>query len=343
MNPAARPPHICILPNLQGLGGPASFRRRLVLGLQQRGIATGHDPNDPACTAILVIGGTSRLPDLWRARRRGVRIVQRLNGMNWMHRKRHTPRLDYWRAERANWLLSTIRRSLADRIIYQSEFARGWWQTVYGTTRARASVVYNGVDLNIYSPTGPGQLPEDHIRLLLVEGRLAESNQEGLKNGLSLARLLNDCCEKPVRLMVVGDVTPSLQAKYQAEAGEGIDWQGIARPEEIPQIDRSAHLLFSADLNAACPNSVIESLACGLPVAAFATGSLPELVENDAGRVVAYGSNFWNLEDPYMPTLATAARKILADQERFRLAARRRAEDLFGVDKMVEGYLEALL
>ena len=49
--------------------------------------------------------------------------------------------------------------------------------------------------------------------------------------------------------------------------------------ERIPELDRSAHLLYSADLNAACPKSVIEALACGLPVVAFDTGALPELVQ----------------------------------------------------------------
>jgi len=111
----------------------------------------------------------------------------------------------------------------------------------------------------------------------------------------------------------------------------------------VPALDRSAHVLFSADLNAACPNAVVEALACGLPVVAFDTGALPELIQNDAGRVVPYGSNYWNLEPPDIPALATAAAHILTNQEHYRAAARAHAAANFGLDAMVEQYLEALL
>jgi glycosyltransferase involved in cell wall biosynthesis len=112
---------------------------------------------------------------------------------------------------------------------------------------------------------------------------------------------------------------------------------------QIAEIDRSAHVLFSADLNAACPNSVIEALACGLPVVSYATGSLPELIVGDAGLVVPWGSNFWKLEKPDLPVLVDAAQRILKEQAQYRAGARQRAEEAFGLDKMVEQYLEALL
>ena len=116
-----------------------------------------------------------------------------------------------------------------------------------------------------------------------------------------------------------------------------------SRPSRIPEIDRSAHVLFSADLNAACPNSVIEALACGLPVAAFDTGGLNELVVGDAGRLVPYGGDPWRLEKPDVPALAHATAEILRDRPRFRAAARAHAEHALGLEKMMDGYLMALL
>ena len=106
---------------------------------------------------------------------------------------------------------------------------------------------------------------------------------------------------------------------------------------------RGADLLFSADLNAACPNSVIEALACGLPVLSFDTGSLKELVIGDSGRVVPYGGNPWNIEPPDVQSLADAAVEILRDQPRFRKSAREQAEKNLGLDKMVDAYLKVLL
>lgn len=333
---------ICILPRLQGLGGPASFRSRLVAGLQAQGVRVVDDPADRSCTAMLVIGGTSRLTDLWQARRRGVRIVQRLNGMNWIHRRRFTGVRHFIRSEYNNLILATIRRSLADRIVYQSNFARSWWQTVYQGVRPTGTVIYNGVDLKEFSPAGEHHRPEGHYRVLLVEGRLGGGNEMGLDNAVQLVRQLNEMMNRPVELMVIGDVPARLREQYQQSNAGMITWGGVVPRSQVADLDRSAHLLFSADLNAACPNSVIEALACGLPVVAFATGSLPELIAGDAGQVVPWGSNFWKLEPPDISLLAEAARTVLLDQDRFRPAARARAEEAFGLETMVERYAAVL-
>ena len=146
-----------------------------------------------------------------------------------------------------------------------------------------------------------------------------------------------------MKLRVVGDVPLSMQQRFSAVAGDQVEWAGIVPQASIPQIDRSAHLLFSADLNAACPNSVVEAMACGLPVVGFATGSLPELVEGDSGRVVPYGSNYWNLEPPDIAGLAGAVKEVLAGGAVFHQAARRRAETAFNIDQMVEQYIQVLL
>ena len=63
-------------------------------------------------------------------------------------------------------------------------------------------------------------------------------------------------------------------------------------------------MMYSAEVNPPCPNSVIESLACGLPVIGFDSGSLKELVTDDAGCIVPYGSNPWKLETPDISALA---------------------------------------
>jgi glycosyltransferase involved in cell wall biosynthesis len=339
-------PSICILPKIEGLGGPASFQSRLIGGLKARSVRVHHDPLDPSTTAILVIGGTQQFLRLLPARQRGMRIVQRLNGMNWIHRKRRTGLAHFLRSERNNLLLAFIRSRLADAIVYQSDFSRTWWQTVYGGVRARGRVIYNGVDLAAFRPGDPQERSLDHLRLLLVEGHLAGGYELGLENAVRLNQALNqpENGQPPCRveLVVAGDVSSQLKARCEQVPGAWITWAGVVERTHIPALDRSAHLLFSADLNAACPNTVIEALACGLPVIAFATGSLPELVGDSAGRVVPYGANYWNLEPPDIPALAQAAREVLQDQARYSAGARARAQQAFGVDDMVEKYLEVL-
>jgi glycosyltransferase involved in cell wall biosynthesis len=311
----------------------------LVAGLASRGFEITYDPADPECSSILVVGGTSDLNSLWRARRRGVHIVQRLNGMNWIHRVSRTGPRHFLRSEVNNFILSTIRRRMADEIVYQSRFSKAWWERVYGPLDKPSRVVYNGVDLERFTPDGAGWPPEKAVRVQMVEGHLGGGNEIGFRNGVALVEALIRDHGLPAELCVVGEAPDSLRREASRRLGESVQWMGPIPRERIPEANRSAHLFFSADLNAACPNSVIEALACGLPVLAFDTGALTELVPARAGRVVSYGGDHWKLEPADIASLAGAAKEILADLPVFRAGARRQAEAALGLDRMVEAYL----
>jgi glycosyltransferase involved in cell wall biosynthesis len=331
---------ICLSPKVHGVGGMVSFQAKLTASLDTRGIQVSHDLRETA-DAVLLTSATRDLPGLLRARSRGIRIVQRLDGINWLHRRLHTGPRHFLRAEYGNRLLALLRSQVVTHIVYQSDFVCGWWGRQFGTEHVPAVVIYNGVDLSVYTPDGTQERPSNRFRLLLVEGSLQGGYETGLGTAIGLAGQLAG--KLPVELVVAGRLSPDLQAAYQAKSQVPISWAGLVPRDAIPALDRSAHLLYSADLNAACPNSVIEALACGLPVAAFATGALPELVTGDSGRLVPYGGDPWKLDPPAVPALAEAAREILMDQPRFRLAARQRAEETFGLDQMVDRYLGILL
>jgi glycosyltransferase involved in cell wall biosynthesis len=334
--------HICLIPYIETVGGTASFQNKFIAGMQARGVTVGHDPDEPACQALLVIGGTRRLAALWRAKKRGIPIIQRLDGMNWLHRRRYTGVRHFLRAEYGNRVLQTIRTRLATHIVYQSHFAQDWWQRKYGVEDLPHSVIHNGVNLDTYSPNGTHDRLDDVYRLLLVEGRLSGGYETGLAAGVALAERLAGHHKLPVELRVVGEVPQRIIDKTDANASVKIEWVGMLPPGEIPRIDRSAHLLFSADLNPACPNAVIEALACGLPVASFDTGALPELVTGDSGRVVPYGGDPWRLDTPDIEALAEACLPMLQQQAHFRAAARSRAEQAFSLDDMIDKYLQVI-
>jgi glycosyltransferase involved in cell wall biosynthesis len=345
-----------MVPRLSGVGGMVSFQEKLSAGLARRGIEVCYDLSDRPYRSVLVVGGTRQLAGLWRARRRGARIVQRLDGMNWMQRVTRTGIRHRLRAEYGNLLLAYIRGRLADRVVYQSEFSRDWWERARGKTGVPFEVIHNGVDLAVFTPEGRGERPDDRACILLVEGSLMGGYEFGLANALDLALGLAARSTgapggtRKVELRVAGRVTPAEKDAWerrladQNQAGRvSLAWAGLVPHDCIPELDRSAHLLFSGDLNPACPNSVIEALACGAPVVAFATGALPELVSGEAGRVVPYGGDPWRLDRPDLPSLVEGAMEVLADQPRFRQGARRRAEEMFALDRMVDRYAHVLL
>ena len=333
-------PRICIVPRVEGAGGVTSFRLKFENGLRARGVEVINDPVQEA-DAVLVLAGTRKLLPLWKARRRKIRVVQRLDGINWIHRARWAGPRYTIRAIYGNANLAFIRRRLADHVVYQSQFIKGWWEDWYKPARVPSSVILNGVDLTRYTPNGLHERPTLHYRLLIVEGSLAGAQNHGLHNAVSLAHLLAK--KHKIELMVVGRVDRRTKNKLKYQTAFRLQFMDTLPREQIPWLMRSSHVLYSAEVNPPCPNSVIEALACGLPVIGFDTGSLTEIVQGDAGRIVPYGADPWKLKSPDIPSLADAALEVLDDQPRFRNAARSRAEDAFDVDPMVDHYLKVLL
>ncbi len=290
---------------------------------------------------ILVLAGTRYLASLWKARRRGTRIVQRLDGINWIHRVRWAGPRYTIRAIYGNANVSFIRRRLAGHVIYQSQFIKGWWEDWYKPARVPSSVILNGVDLNRYTPHGLHERPTGHYRLLVVEGSLAGGQNYGIFNAVELANTLSK--KLKIELMIVGRVDARTKNKFGFQNNFRIQFMDTVQREHIPWLMRSSHALFSAEVNPPCPNSVIEALACGLPVVGFDTGSLSEIVQGDAGRLAPYGADEWKLQKPDISALAKATTDVLDDQNHFRASARDRAESAFDVEKMVDEYLKVLL
>jgi glycosyltransferase involved in cell wall biosynthesis len=332
---------LCMLTRIPGTAGPANFQRRLEEGLLAREVRVAYGLADRPYDALLVIGATRNLADLIRARREGLPIIQRLDGMNWIHRQIRTGLKHFLRAEVNNLLLNFIRGKLADHVIYQSYFAKNWWERVNGKTPVASSVVYNGVPLDRYTPEGIEKPPDDRIILLMVEGNLSGGYEVGVESGVDLVRKMQTRLSLPVELHIAGNAPEKILSMWDKNKTPFIHWLGLLPPDHIPDLERAAHLFYSGDPNPACPNSVIEAMACGLPIVAFNTGALPEMVMEDAGRLAVYGGDPWLLEKPDVEALLEAALEVVADQDRFRNGARRRAVEMFGQDRMMDGYLAA--
>lgn len=331
---------ICVVPKVSGIGGMVSFLNKFTLGARDRGIEVTNDLDDQPYKAILVIGGTKAFLKLAALRLRGIKVVQRLDGINWIHRVKPTGLKHSLRAEYGNFVLSIIRRFIASEIIYQSEFSRIWWNKRFGEVNKPFTVIHNGVDTDIYAPTDPAV--NEKLGLLVVEGSMGGGYDDGLRNAVALCDGLR---EKGVdiELRVVGEVSEALKNEWNAKTSSPIKWRGVVAREEIPAIMADADLFFSADIHPACPNAVIEALSCGLPVLAFITGSLSELVGPDRGRVVPYGSDPWKLEEPNIQPLVEAAFDLLKELPNAKANARKWAETHFSLDLMVQRYLKILL
>ncbi|MBW1955076.1 MAG: glycosyltransferase family 4 protein [Deltaproteobacteria bacterium] len=104
-------------------------------------------------------------------------------------------------------------------------------------------------------------------------------------------------------------------------------YAGHAGPEERDRLLGGAYaLLHPIGFDEPFGLSVVESMACGTPVIAFARGSMPEIIEDGVTGFLVHG----------LDEMVHAVPKI---QDLDRRRCRRRVEERFSVDRMVEDYI----
>ena len=334
---------IGIIPNVQGVGGPATFNEKLASGLNDHGVSVTYDLTDPHLSAVLVIAGTKHLASLARCIQRGVPVIQRLDGMNWVHRRRFTGFKHFFRSEINNFIVQRIRNKFADKLIYQSTFTSNWWNRVYGEGRLPQTTIYNGVDLQRYQPLNNKTVQDSFLNVIVVEGHIKNGLELGLQNAIDALDIFTEKTGKPVRITIAGEVPLQIQSKLMRGRKLEFIWTGILPRDEISSRVSRSDLLFSTEPNPACPNAVIEALACGIPVAAFDSGAIRELVPDDCGVISPYGADIWRLQLADVEQMANMLISSEGQLTQKGLNARKRAETHFGLETMIEQYKEVLL
>ena len=336
---------ICLIPEARSLGGPRTFQRNLIAWAEQTGQAEVHfDPDREDIDAFLVIGGPKKyLGRLLKARRQGIPVVHRLNGMNWIHHRRKTGLKYFLHAEAANLMIAFYRRFVCSRIVYQSPFCEKRWNRVYGKLDKPAKVIFNGTDIRMFVPASADPDLSARIDFVLAEGSFRYGMDFGLDVGAELAIGLAEHFERPVCMHVAGKTNPDSEARVRERllsSGRSAEviFEGVCSREKLIGLEQHAAFFFSSEINAACPNAVIEALACGLPVIGFDTGALKD-VTGDGGIIVPYGADPWKLERPDHSGLIDAAVQVIRNNNAFRRAARARAEAEFPIEKMAEDYI----
>ena len=101
---------------------------------------------------------------------------------------------------------------------------------------------------------------------------------------------------------------------------DAVEFVGRYSQAAAPEIVRRAHVLIHTKVNDPCPTAVIESMACGVPVAYPASGGTVELVGNEAGVGVPHPAGFERDEPPAPEALAAAVSTVLADRDGYAAA-----------------------
>lgn len=316
-------------------GGPGSFQIRLSKEIQKKGWNICYPEDNQKPDAILVVGGTKKLKWLWKMKKAGVPIIYRLDGKNWLHLKKNLGLKIFYINEIRNLLMQIIRSFFASHIIYQSEFVENWWIKKGWRTNAKKHIIHNGVNLKQFTPLN-GLEREAKIDLLIVEGTVDYSPYAvDLLNGLQ-----KELIEKSYfnSLKIFGKFKVK---EEQQRLEKGIRYEGYVDRKDLPSIYKDA-IYLSLDVNAACPNTVIEALSSGIPVVGYDTGALKELVPDEVGSVVGYGGNPWKLDTPNLDNLIKGALKVLNNWEEYSKNARLYAEKHYDIGDVTGKYIEII-
>ena len=233
-----------------------------------------------------------------------LRVIQRVDGSA----------RDYGRTDDADARQARV-NTLADLTIFQSQYGKYATTCKFKIISQDGPIIYNPVDIHSFRPDGqrlelPGQLKVCHVTF-------STNPRKGAPSLYAVAQYHPD-----VDFILIG------QYKDPPPLGN-IHLLGRLDRETLPKALRACDVFVTFSENEACPNTVLEALASGLPVLFRDSGGTPELV-GECGLPVTVDNFRQQLE------------AVLKRHDELSKAARERAVQHFSPDHIFPQYLEAI-
>ncbi|MEO8187734.1 MAG: TIGR03088 family PEP-CTERM/XrtA system glycosyltransferase [Burkholderiaceae bacterium] len=233
------------------------------------------------------------------------------------------------------------------RYVAVSQDLKRYLQDRVGISADRIAQLYNGVDSDRFHPVADTRAvivgcpfrSSDHW-LVGTVGRMDHvKDQSTLARAFVVALQTNPSARGRMRLIIAGEGVLRAEAmRILNEGGAGeLAWFAGERTD-IPEIMRGLDCFVLPSRGEGISNTILEAMACGIPVVATRVGGNAELVEEGVtGRLVSAA-------DP-----AALAAAIVSYFEKPELAhqhgraGRSRIEESFSLDRMVDSYHELYL
>ncbi|MBI4179193.1 glycosyltransferase family 4 protein [bacterium] len=299
----------------------------LIRALSQLGVTVA-DRLDDRPDVVLVPGGAPA-GFLDAVRERGISVVQRLDGVffdaNGNYRKQNQPLKDVY--------------DLADHVIFQSEFSLEMASRYLGRP-GRHRIIYNAADPAVFNPDGSTRRPPyDHVLL-------AASRWRPHKRLRDLLAAFDHLRDGKTCLVLAGSAAGLSELP---RPGADVLTLGDISQLELSEWMRGADVFVHPAWRDWCPNVVVQSLACGVPVVCPDMGGTKEIV-GEAGLVLDSGET-----ETYEPLplydesqiarldslkLAEAITSVLARKAEYWVRAVRRTETVLSMNLAARSYLE---
>lgn len=212
---------------------------------------------------------------------------------------------------------------------------------VVGMARLRVVQIYNGVDAERFSPALQRQpikgcpFVDANEWILGTVGRMQTvKNQVDLAKAFALAIQMEPALKPVLRLVMVGGgpLREEAIAILEQAGCAGNAWLPGER-SDVPDVMRGLDCFVLPSLAEGISNTILEAMACGLPVIATDVGGNSELIEaGKTGVVVPAGD---------VPAMAREIIGLAKQREKARtmgLDGRKRVEQTFSMTAMVKQY-----
>jgi len=237
------------------------------------------------------------------------------------------PRANHVMTDTITTLMEKYSISKADRVIVTCKHNFEEVIDQYNIDEEKMRVVYQGVDVERFTPS------KCEGKTVLFVGRLHQ--RKGVDRLLrAFKKVVKE--EPEAKLLIAGRGEGEQEYKALAKKlalGASVKFLGHFPEEELPGLYSSASLFVMPSYYEGFGLVLLEGMASGLPVLAFDTGVVPEIIEN--------GRNGFMVEDDN--DLADRVLEILADeQKRKAMGKRSRAivEEKLTWDRTAKGTIE---
>lgn len=219
-----------------------------------------------------------------------------------------------------------------------------WLRVSIGVDRECVTQIYNGVDTVRFRPRtgsraeiGPPGFASAGTVVIGTVGRM-----QAVKDQLTLVRAYlhllkqDPGMHKRVRLVLIGDgpLRKEAMTLVQMAGADALAWIPGER-DDIPELIRQFDIFVLPSLAEGTSNTLLEAMAAGLPIVATRVGGTPEIVEEGQTGL---------LVPPSDPAAMAQAIRTYVDIPALLLAhgqaGRRRVEQSFSMQSMVQGYLQ---
>jgi sugar transferase (PEP-CTERM/EpsH1 system associated) len=223
-----------------------------------------------------------------------------------------------------------------------SQDLAGYLEQRVGIAAGRISQVYNGVDIARFQRAGGARQPaagcpftDPALFVVGTVGRMqAVKAQTLLARAFVRALELQPALRATLRLAMVGDgpLRAESHALLDAAGAAALAWLPGERAD-VPDVMRGLDCFVLPSLAEGISNTILEAMACGLPVLASRVGGNPELVVDGVTGALVPAADVDALAAGLIAMARNPARAAAMG-----LAGRARAEECFSLPAMVGAY-----